>query len=117
MLAAPAVIFSAAALRSKLPQSARALFLALAGSRHALSADEALQAAVYVQWAAMLAAGVLFMHPQVLTRFLATNPAFYWVAASIAARGSPAAGRALRLWLAAYFVLGCVLFAAFLPWT
>ncbi|CAM9730433.1 unnamed protein product [Ectocarpus sp. 13 AM-2016] len=90
-------------------------------------------AALMAQWAFFAFFAAVCMNVQVATRFLAAAcPPLHWWTASLlvrdgkgrggageeAAGGAPAAlGTCLRWYLGAYFVVGAVLHATFLPWT
>jgi phosphatidylinositol glycan class V len=95
-------------------------------------------------WAVQVVIGMLFMHVQVITRFLSASPALYWFCASFYDDGTTARGgdetsdqqsrtkkrpsrsaRRVRAWMQyliafyflAYTLIGALLFCNFYPWT
>lgn len=65
-------------------------------------------------WAFMTITAALYMHVQVVTRFVSSCPALHWYLADLWVRKQP---RALWLYCFTYCLLGCLLFPNFYPWT
>lgn len=83
-----------------------------------------------VYWALLVIVGVLFMHVQVLTRFLSACPPVYWFCASFYDRDDEetetkkregGVRRRMQYLIAFYFLayslVGALLFCNFYPWT
>ncbi len=79
-------------------------------------------------WAFLVTVGLLFMHVQVITRFLSHCPAVYWFAAQLLdpskRRRSYSGDNKVRLsqkgvllYFVAYSLVGPLLFCNFYPWT
>ena len=62
----------------------------------------------------LLAVAVLFMHIQVVTRFLSACPCLYWHAASLV---SAKQADLVVVYFACFFLLGASLFSTFYPWS
>lgn len=87
-----------------------------------------------IYWALLVIVGVLFMHVQVLTRFLSACPPLYWFCASFfdpshnnckGARAIETRSPKLVVWMQyltlfyflSYSLVGVLLFCNFYPWT
>ena len=72
-----------------------------------------------VHWLGLVAACVLFMHEQVITRFVLACPALYWGAGELLCRhgARSAVGGGALAYVVLYHALGVVLFCNHYPWT
>lgn len=70
-------------------------------------------------WGIMLLLCITIVHIQVSTRFIATSPHPYWFAAYMFHNRHqfPILTQLYTIWASLFFVLGCVMFSLFLPWT
>ncbi len=105
-----------------LPISVWAVQSMLAALPQALGADlgrvERARLALAAHLGLMLLTGWLFMHVQVLTRFLSSSPLLYWLAARELKNSSATWARRFHLpFCLAYAALGAVLFPTHMPWT
>lgn len=98
LLAAPALAWSAACVADGFWNSPRRRLVALLP--------------FLLHLAAMCAICMLVMHVQVLTRFVASNPALYWFAAA-----TPRRARWLGGFSAVYVLLGTSMFSCYYPWS
>ena len=65
----------------------------------------------------LMALAATRMHVQVVTRFVFSCPALYWVAAALVMRGSERTRWILLAYCTLWGAVGCTLFANFYPWT
>eukprot|EP00727_Mastigamoeba_balamuthi_P014686 m51a1_g9843 hypothetical protein (412) ;mRNA; f:1956182-1957530 len=67
-------------------------------------------------WVLAVGFALVYMHVQVVTRFVCSAPALWWYAAWLT-HERPACGRLVVAYGLCYALVGCLLFSNFYPWT
>lgn len=95
--------------------------LCLRGRHGPFTRKQSIKMAPFVAyWGVISLVAVIYAHAPVATRLISTCPALYWWLSTeyFAEPGSRSwIAKAVRAWMALYFVLGPLAFCTFLPWT
>eukprot|EP01105_Mastigella_eilhardi_P013819 TRINITY_DN3147_c0_g1_i1.p1 TRINITY_DN3147_c0_g1~~TRINITY_DN3147_c0_g1_i1.p1 ORF type:complete len:423 (-),score=97.04 TRINITY_DN3147_c0_g1_i1:1320-2588(-) len=124
VLAAPAVLLSACGVASYLWNYVWQYLIPskseLATHHTGFYSAEVLPHIVY--WAFLVTFGMMFMHVQVITRFVSSLPALYWFAATVVLSEQRQHRWRIKTYLllvyfVGYTMVGTLLFSNFYPWT